>query len=167
MPSPGRSEQQAETFEFECPWCTAQLEISVDAPRKRRRGTYGVSPTPEIRCACGSCNKLIDLEIPSGSARSEGDARMEFEPPDAQALPGYERLGPEGGAWCRVRNCNLPNQPCKRYEGGIICVCRPHWDIIKGDEDYMRILRREARDRGRLCMPVSRAHAVLESRAHS
>ena len=58
-------------------------------------------------------------------------------------------LGAEGGAWCRVRGCHLSNQPCKRHQRGIICFCRPHWDIVKGDEDYMRILRREARDRGR------------------
>ncbi len=150
MPSPGRppAEQQAETFEFECPWCTTQLEISVDAPRKRRRGTYGVSPTPEIRCTCDSCNGLIDLEIPSGSVRSETDARLTFEPVSAHSLPGYERLGPEGGGWHRVKDCSLSSHPCKRYENGIACSCKAHWNTIRSDAGYMQILRREARDRG-------------------
>ena len=142
MPSPGWPPAQQRTFEFECPWCTENLEISSDAPRKRRRGTYGISPPPEIRCTCGSCGKLIDVEIPvRQSGTNDEHAILEFEPASAQPLEGY--------AWCRVRGCELANQPCKRYEGGIICFCRPHWDIIKTNEEYMRILRREALDSGR------------------
>ena len=152
MPSPDwppRNERQQRTFEFQCPWCEAQLEISSEAPRKRRRGVYGVNAPPEIRCTCACCSKLIDVEIPPARERSETDTRLEFDPPSDRPLPGYEELGAEGGAWCRVRSCRLSNQPCKRREGGIICFCQPHWKIIKTDEQYMRILRREARDSGR------------------
>ena len=152
MPSPGwppQSEQRRRTFEFQCPWCEAQLEIPSEAPRKRRRGVYGVSAPPEIRCTCACCNKLVDVEIPPESERSETDTRLEFDPASDHALPGYEWIGADGGAWCRVRGCDLSNQPCRRYEGGIICFCRPHWDIIRADEEYLRILRREALDTGR------------------
>lgn len=107
-----------------------------------------MSPTPEIRCTCGSCNKLIDLEIPPESGRSEADARLTFEPATAHPLRGYERLGKEGGGWCRVKGCNLSNHPCKRYENGIVCFCKAHWDTIRSDAGYMQILRREARSKG-------------------
>ena len=153
MPSPGwppqQSEQRRRTFEFQCPWCEAHLEISSEAPSKRRRGEYGVSVPPEIRCTCARCNKLIDVEIPPGRQGSETSERLIFDPASDRPLPGYETLGAEGGAWCRVRGCRLSNQPCKRREGGIICFCRPHWNIVSTDEEYMRILRREARDCGR------------------
>ena len=152
MPSPGwpAGQEQAQTFEFECPWCGEHLEISSDAPRKRRRGTYGVSPPPQIRCNCESCGKLIDVEIPPEQSRaSDEQTDLEFEPASAQPLEGYENLGPDGGAWCRVRGCELANQPCKRYEGGIICFCRTHWNQISGNAHYMDILRREAAESGR------------------
>ena len=152
MPSPVRppTEQQHRTFEFECPWCAEQLEISTHAPRKRRRGVYGVRAAPEIRCTCGSCGKLIDVEIPAGQGgASERRADLEFDPASDRPLEGYERLGPEGGAWCRVRDCSLSNHPCKRYEGGIICFCRTHWNQISGDARYKQVLRREAAESGR------------------
>ena len=150
MPSPGWPPVQQRTFEFECPWCAENLEISSDAPWKRRRGTYGVSPATEIRCTCGSCGKLIDVEIPP-EQRRESDERaiLEFDPASDRPLEGYENLGPEGGAWCRVRGCNCSNHPCKRYEGGIICLCRAHWDQISASARYMHVLRREAAESGR------------------
>ena len=153
MPSPGRppaGQEHPQTFEFECPWCGEHLEISSDAPRKRRRGTYGVSPPPEIRCTCCSCHRLIDVEIPSEqSGATEEHADLEFDPASAQPLEGYESLGPEGGAWCRVRGCTVSNHPCKRYEGGIICFCRVHWNQIRDSALYMHVLRREAAQSGR------------------
>ena len=107
-----------------------------------------MSPTPVIRCTCGSCNKLIDLEIPPESGRSETDPRLTFEPVSAHPLLGYEAVGPEGGGWCRVKDCNLSNHPCKRHENGVVCFCKAHWKTIRSDAGYMQILRREARDRG-------------------
>ena len=151
MPSPGWPPVQQRTFEFECPWCGEDLEIPANAPKKRRRGTYGIVPPPEIRCTCCSCNNLIDVEIPPpehGRARDE-QTDLEFEPASAQPLEGYEHLGPEGGGWCRVRGCELANQPCKRYEGGIVCFCRRHWNQISGSARYMDVLRREAAESGR------------------
>ena len=156
MPSPGwppAGQEHAQTFEFECPWCGEHLEIPADAPRKRRRGTYGITAPPEIRCTCASCNKLIDLEIPPEQRRErEEHADLEFEPARAQPLEGYESHGPEGAAWCRVMGCSLSSHPCKRYEGGIICFCRTHWAQISGSARHMDVLRREAADSGR---PVS------------
>ena len=152
MPSPERplAEQQHQTVEFECPWCAEQLEMPAPAPRKRRRGVYGVSATPEIRCTCGSCGNLIDVEIPSEqSGATEEQTDLEFDPVSAQPLEGYESLGPEGGAWCRVRGCTFSNHPCKRREGGIICFCRVHWNQISDSVRYMHVLRREAAQSGR------------------
>ena len=139
MPSPSwppTGQERHQTLEFECPWCNEHLEISSDAPRKRRRGTYGASPPPEIRCTCCLCHRLIDVEIPS-EQRRESDERaiLEFDPASDRPLEGYERLGPEGGAWCRVRDCSLSNHPCKRYEGGIICFCRKHWFYLESTKD--------------------------------
>ena len=147
MPSPSLTQSSEQwTFEFWCPHCNEALQISTDAPRKRRRGTYGVSAPPEIRCTCEVCNGVIDLEIPpeSGRARDEPEEDLEFEPVTMHPLEGYEHLGPEGGSWCRVRNCTISNHPCKRYEGGVVCFCQAHWNIIRSSERYMDVLRREA-----------------------
>ena len=148
MPGPERppaEQEHPQTFEFECPWCGEYLEIPADAPRKRRRGTYGVTPPPEIRCTCRFCNKLINVEIPPARSNgSDAQTELEFEPARAIPLDGYENL-----AWCRVRGCELSNQPCKRYEGGIICFCRQQWNQISGNAHYMQIIKREAADSGR------------------
>ena len=141
---------QERTFEFECPWCGEDLEIPANAPRKRRRGTYGIVPPPEIRCTCCSCNNLIDVEIPPEQDRARDEQTdLEFELASVQPLEGYEHVGPEGGAWCKARGCEFAKQPCKRHEGGIASFYRRHWNQISGNARYMDVIKREAAESGR------------------